>query len=74
MTSLVSVSTTSTRSTKSTDDGTTTSIRTPITASVPFDLQSKPKRSHDIVVPPSPRGPPTLIGGIYGGGFGLGRS
>ncbi|KAG2174841.1 hypothetical protein INT43_005903 [Umbelopsis isabellina] len=76
MTSLVSMSSTSTRSTKSTDDGygTATTIRTPTTASVPFDLQSKPKRSHDIVVPPSPRGPPTLIGGVYGGGFGLGRS
>ncbi|CAM0138802.1 hypothetical protein VKS41_005986 [Umbelopsis sp. WA50703] len=76
MTSLVSMNSTSTRSTKSTDDGygTTTTIRTPSTASLPFDLQSKPKRSHDIVVAPSPRGPPTLIGGVYGGGFGLGRS
>lgn len=77
MTSLVSMNSTSTRSTRSTDDGHhSTTIRTPSTPttySMPFDLQSKPKRSHDtIVVPPSPRqAPPNSVGGIYGGGFGL---
>ncbi|KAG2180406.1 hypothetical protein INT44_003410 [Umbelopsis vinacea] len=73
--SLISTTSTSTRSTKSTEDGYSfPAVKTPTSPSGSFDLQSKPKRNKDIVVLPGAlKQAPNLVGGIYGGGFGLGR-